>query len=237
MKVLIIDDELPAREEIARLLGEESDIEILGQCANAIEGISAINRLNPEVIFLDIQMPRISGLEMLSMLDPEKMPRVVFLTAFNEYALQAFDQNAFDYLLKPIDPVRLDVTLKRLRRDRTPSPALFNAAAPLKQIPCPGHHRVLLIKIDDIEYATSKASGVYVTIGNGSEHFTELTLRTLEEKTPFLRCHRQYLVNPEQIKEISFLEAGTVEIITRNNHRIPVSRRLLGELKEKLGLL
>ena len=237
MKVLIIDDELPAREEIARLLGEEADIEILWQCANAIEGISAINRLNPEVIFLDIQMPRISGLEMLSMLDPEKMPRVVFLTAFNEYALQAFDQNAFDYLLKPIDPARLDVTLKRLRRDRTPSPALFTAAAPLKQIPCPGHQRVLLIKIDDIEYATSKASGVYVTIGNGSEHFTELTLRTLEEKTPFLRCHRQYLVNPEQIKEISFLEAGTVEIITRNNHRIPVSRRLLGELKEKLGLL
>ena len=167
MKVLIIDDELPAREEIARLLGKEADIEILGQCTNAIEGISAINRLNPEVIFLDIQMPRVSGLEMLGMLDPEKMPRVVFLTAFNEYALQAFDQNAFDYLLKPIDPVRLDVTLKRLRRDRTPSPALFNAAEPLKQIPCPGHHRVLLIKIDDIEYATSKTSGVYVTIGNG----------------------------------------------------------------------
>ncbi|MCB1911987.1 MAG: two-component system response regulator BtsR [Rhodocyclaceae bacterium] len=237
MNVLIIDDESPAREEIARLLGKESDIRILGQCSNAIEGIAAINRLNPEVIFLDIQMPRVSGLEMLSMLDPEKMPRVVFLTAFNEYALQAFDQNAFDYLLKPIDPARLDITLKRLRRDRTPTPALFDAAAPLKQVPCPGHQRVLLIKVEDIEYATSKAGGVYVTVSNGSEHFTELTLRTLEEKTPFLRCHRQYLVNPDQIKELSFLEAGTVEIVTRNNHHVPVSRRLLGELKEKLGLL
>lgn len=237
MKVLIIDDELPAREEIARQLSQEADIEILGQCSNAIEGISAINRLNPEVIFLDIQMPRVSGLEMLSMLDPDKMPRVVFLTAYNEYALQAFDQNAFDYLLKPIDPARLEVTLKRLRRDRTPNPAVFSSASPLKQIPCPGHHRVLLIKIDDIEYATSKATGVYVTLSNGSEHFTELTLRTLEEKTPLLRCHRQYLVNPEQIKEISFLEAGTVEIVTRNNQHVPVSRRLLSELKEKLGLL
>ncbi len=237
MNVLIVDDELLAREEIARLLGQEPDIQIVGQCANAIEGISAINRLNPEVIFLDIQMPRISGLEMLSMLDPERMPRVVFLTAFNEYALQAFDQNAFDYLLKPVDPARLALTLKRLRHDRTPSPALFNSAAPLKQIPSPGHHRVLLIKIDDIEYATSKTTGVYVTTSQGAEHFTELTLRTLEEKTSFLRCHRQYLVNPEQIKELSFLEAGTVEIVTRNNHRIPVSRRLLGELKEKLGLL
>ena len=76
MKILIIDDELPAREEIARLLGNEPDIQILGQCTNAIEGISTINRLNPEFIFLDIQMPRISGLEMLGMLDPEKMPRV-----------------------------------------------------------------------------------------------------------------------------------------------------------------
>jgi two-component system LytT family response regulator len=77
---------------------------------------------------------------------------------------------------------------------------------------------------------------VYVTTTQGAEHFTELTLRTLEEKTPFLRCHRQHLVNPEQIKEISFLETGAVEILTRNNRRIPVSRRLLGELKEKLGL-
>ena len=220
LSALIIDDEAPARDELRALLSEEQDIEILGECANAIEGLSAIHRLRPDVVFLDIQMPR-----------------VVFLTAFNEYALQAFDQNAFDYLLKPVDPARLALTLKRLRHDRTPSPALFNSAAPLKQIPSPGHHRVLLIKIDDIEYATSKTTGVYVTTSQGAEHFTELTLRTLEEKTPFLRCHRQYLVNPEQIKELSFLEAGTVEIVTRNNHRIPVSRRLLGELKEKLGLL
>ena len=88
----------------------------------------------------------------------------------------------------------------------------------------------------DIEYVTSKTAGVYVTTNQGAEHFTELTLRTLEEKTPFLRCHRQYLVNPDQIKELNFLEAGAVEIVTRNNHRIPVSRRLLGEFKEKLGL-
>lgn len=236
MNVLIVDDELLAREEIARLLGQEKDIRIVGQCSNAIEGISAINRFKPEVVFLDIQMPRVSGLEMLGMLDPERMPRIVFLTAYNEYALQAFDQNAFDYLLKPVDPARLALTLKRLRHDRTPSPLLFDAAAPLKQIPCPGHHRVLLIKIGDIEYVTSKTAGVYVTTNQGAEHFTELTLRTLEEKTPFLRCHRQYLVNPDQIKELNFLEAGAVEIVTRNNHRIPVSRRLLGEFKEKLGL-
>lgn len=237
MNVLIIDDEPLARDELTRQLEKETDIRILGQCGNAIEGISAINRLNPEVVFLDIQMPRINGLEMLSMLDPEKMPRIVFLTAYNEYALQAFDQAAFDYLLKPIDPARLEVTLQRLRRDRTPSPNLFTAAAPLKQIPCPGHQRVQLIKVGDVECATSRNTGVYVVTTDGSEHFTELTLRTLEEKTPFLRCHRQYLVNPEQIAEITFQDAGGAEIVTHGGRRLPVSRRILGELKEKLGFV
>ncbi|MRD72760.1 two-component system response regulator BtsR [Rhodocyclus tenuis] len=237
MDVLIIDDEQPAREEICHLLTQEADLRVVGECANAIEGISAINRHKPDVVFLDIQMPRISGLEMLSMLDPETLPRIVFLTAFDEYAVQAFDQDAFDYLLKPIDPARLDVTLRRLRRDRSPeqASALFQAAAPLKQIPCPGHLRVLLIKVDDVEFATSKASGVHITTHTGSEHFTELSLRTLEEKTPFLRCHRQYLVNPEHIREIAFQEGGGAEIITRSEHHLPVSRRLLPELKEKLG--
>lgn len=236
MNVLIIDDEPLAREEVVRLLEKEEDIRILGQCGNAIEGISAINRLNPEVVFLDIQMPRISGLEMLSMLDPEKMPRIVFLTAYNEYALQAFDQNAFDYLLKPIDPARLEVTLQRLRRDRTPNPGVFANAAPLKQIPCPGHQRLLLVKVSDVESASSRATGVYIVTNDGTEHFTELSLRTLEEKTPFLRCHRQYLVNPEQIREITFQDVGGAEIVTHGGRRLPVSRRLLGELKERLGL-
>ncbi len=234
MDILIIDDELLAREEIARLLSTKPDVRIVGQCANAIEGLSAINRLNPEIVFLDIQMPRISGLEMLSMIDPAKLPRIVFLTAFNEYALQAFDQNAFDYLLKPVDPARLEVTLERLRQDRTPNPALLQPPPPLKQVASPGHQRVLLIKIDEIEYVTSTATGVYVTTDQGSEHFIELTLRTLEEKTHFLRCHRQYLVNPDKVKELSFRQAGAIELITQNNHHIPVSRRLLAELKDKL---
>ncbi len=236
MNVVIVDDEPLARDEIARLLDQEDDIQVVAQCANAIEAIAAINRLHPDVVFLDIHMPMVSGMEMLSMLDPERMPRVVFLTAYSEYALEAFDRDAFDYLLKPVDPERLATTLARLRRDCSPNPQLFNNAAPLRQIPCPGHQRILLIRVEDIEFATSKATGVYVTTTLGAEHFTELTLRTLEEKTPFLRCHRQYLVNPEHIKEICFQEGGSVEILTQHNQRLPVSRRLLGELKAHLGL-
>jgi two-component system LytT family response regulator len=235
MNVLIVDDETPAREEIARLLSRVPDVNIVGQCANAVEALSAINHLHPDVVFLDINMPQISGLELLGMLDPDEMPRVVFLTAYSEYALKAFEQDAYDYLLKPVDPARLDVTLQRLRRDSAPVADLAKLATPLRQIPCPGHQRVQLVKVEQVEYVNSTGTGVFLVTTDGVEHFTELTLRTLEERTPLLRCHRQYLVNPEQILEIVFQELGGAEIVTHGGRHVPVSRRLLGELKEKLG--
>ena len=105
IRTLIVDDELYAREELALHLGQDPDIEILGQAANAIEALPLIQRLKPDVVFLDIQMPKLSGMELVAMLDP--LPRIVFVTAFDEYAIQAFEENAFDYLLKPVEPARL----------------------------------------------------------------------------------------------------------------------------------
>lgn len=108
LRVLIVDDEPLARENLRVLLQEQPDIEIVGECANAIEAIGAVHKLRPDVLFLDIQMPRISGLEMVGMLDPEHRPYIVFLTAFDEYAVKAFEEHAFDYLLKPIEEKRLE---------------------------------------------------------------------------------------------------------------------------------
>lgn len=108
IKVLIVDDEPLARENLRILLQEQSDIEIVGECSNAVEAIGAVHKLRPDVLFLDIQMPRISGLEMVGMLDPEHRPYIVFLTAFDEYAVKAFEEHAFDYLLKPIEEARLE---------------------------------------------------------------------------------------------------------------------------------
>lgn len=108
IKVLIVDDEPLARENLRILLQEQSDIEIIGECSNAVEAIGAVHKLHPDVLFLDIQMPRISGLEMVGMLDPEHRPYIVFLTAFDEYAVKAFEEHAFDYLLKPIEEARLE---------------------------------------------------------------------------------------------------------------------------------
>ena len=238
LRVLIVDDEPLARENLGVLLQEHSDIEVVGECANAIEAIGAVHKLRPDVLFLDIQMPRISGLEMVGMLDPQHRPYIVFLTAFDEYAVKAFEEHAFDYLLKPIEEKRLEKTLTRLRQERGVQDVtlLPENQQPLKFIPCTGHSRIYLLQMDDVAFVSSRLSGVYVTSAEGNEGFTELTLRTLETRTPLLRCHRQYLVNLAHLNEIRFEESGQAVLLLRGGQRIPVSRRYLKGLKEALGL-
>ncbi|MBK0078017.1 two-component system response regulator BtsR [Kosakonia sp. S58] len=238
LRVLIVDDEPLAREMLRSLLQEERDIEVVGECGNAIEGISAVHKLRPDVLFLDIQMPRISGLEMVGMLDPGNRPYVVFLTAFDEYAVQAFEEHAFDYLLKPIETQRLAKTLNRLRQDRGVQDVslLAENQQPLKFIPCTGHSRIWLLQMEEVAFVSSRMSGVYVTSHEGKEGFTELTLRTLESRTPLVRCHRQYLVNMAFLKEIRLEDNGQAELLLRDGLTVPVSRRYLKNLKEALGL-
>ena len=238
LRVLIVDDEPLAREMLRSLLQEERDIEVVGECGNAIEGISAVHKLRPDVLFLDIQMPRISGLEMVGMLDPGNRPYVVFLTAFDEYAVQAFEEHAFDYLLKPIETQRLSKTLNRLRQDRGVQDVslLADNQQPLKFIPCTGHSRIWLLQMEEVAFVSSRMSGVYVTSHEGKEGFTELTLRTLESRTPLVRCHRQYLVNMAFLKEIRLEDNGQAELLLRDGLTVPVSRRYLKNLKEALGL-
>lgn len=117
---ILVDDEPFAREALAELLVRHPDVNIVAQASNAIEAIQAINQHKPALLFLDIQMPRISGMELLAMLDKDTMPRVVFVTAFDEYAIKAFELHAFDYLLKPIDDARLANTMDRVRKDQRP---------------------------------------------------------------------------------------------------------------------
>ncbi|HBC81279.1 two-component system response regulator BtsR [Pseudescherichia vulneris] len=238
LKVLIVDDEPLARENLRVLLEDESEIEIVGECANAIEALGAVHKLHPDVLFLDIQMPRISGLEMVGMLDPDQRPYVVFLTAFDEYAVKAFEEHAFDYLLKPIEAARLEKTLHRLRQARGVQDIslLPENQQALKFIPCTGHSRIWLLQMDDVAFVSSRMSGVYVTNHEGKEGFTELTLRTLEQRTPLMRCHRQYLVNMAHLQEIRFEDNGQAELLLRDGHTVPVSRRYLKNLKEALGL-
>lgn len=160
-----------------------------------------------------------------------------FLTAFEEYAIQAFEEHAFDYLLKPLEQERLTKTLNRLRQGNKQNIDLLTPPEErLKCIPCTGHSRIWLMPIDEAVFATSRLSGVYVTNNQGQEGFTELTLRTLETRTQLVRCHRQYLVNMDYVNEIIFGDNGQAELILHNNSQIPVSRRYLKPLKEAIGL-
>jgi two-component system LytT family response regulator len=196
-----------------------------------------VHKLRPDVLFLDIQMPRISGLEMVGMLDPEHRPYIVFLTAFDEYAVKAFEEHAFDYLLKPIEP-------PGWKNAGPPAPGaqpagylvLDDTQQALKYIPCTGHSRIWLLQMEDVAFVSSRMSGIYVTDREGKEGFTELTLRTLESRTPLLRCHRQYLVNMAHLKEIRLEENGQAELLMRAGQTVPVSRRYLKSLKEAIGL-
>ena len=234
LNVLIIDDELPAREELKALLAGVPDVEIVGECANAIEGLSAIHRLRPDVVFLDIQMPRLSGIEMVGLIEASALPHIVFVTAYDEHALKAFEEHAVDYLLKPIDPKRLAKTLDWLRSASGPAKRVLpGSSETLRQIPCIGRNRVCLLNLDEVEYVRSDVTGVQV-IATSKQGMTDLTLKILQERTPLVRCHRQYLVNLDRIAEIVFLDNGAAEILTHSGKQLPVSRRHLREIKDKL---
>ncbi len=235
IRTIIVDDELHAREELAALLRELGGFEIVASCTNALEAIKVIHRERPALLFLDIQMPVLGGFELLSMIDEEVMPHVVFVTAYDEYALKAFEENALDYLLKPVEIERLAKTVEKIRRSISQGTQPAYETPEISRIPCLSAHRIKLIDPAEVEHVRSDLSGVHVVCAQGS-FYTELTLKVLEARTGLLRCHKQYLVNVEQIDEIALLENGAGEIKTRLGNALPVSRRYLKLLKETLGI-
>ena len=235
IRALIVDDEPHAREELESLLGETGAFEIVGRCANAVEAVHAIRGERPEVVFLDIQMPAISGFELLSMIDDDELPEIVFVTAHDEHALRAFEERAIDYLLKPVARDRLAKTVERLRRPRgAGSSAAALPRSPIRRVPCLVGKAIKLVDLAEVELVRSSEAGVYVVTAKG-ELFTELTLRVLEERAGLVRCHKQYLVNIDQVDEIRPDEAGAT-IRTRSGLDAPVSRRFLARLRERLEI-
>jgi two-component system, LytTR family, response regulator len=234
IRALVVDDEVHAREELAALLRETGAVEVVGLCANAVEAIPAMRRARPDVLFLDVQMPAVSGFELLAMLDPDETPRVVFVTAHDEFAVRAFEENAADYLLKPVERERLARTVERLQRP--PAPAAASLAPPaIRRIPCQGARSIRLVDLAEVESVRSSEAGVYVITAAG-EHFTELTLRVLEERAGLVRCHKQHLVNVERVEEILLGDDEGATLRTRSGRTVPVSRRFLSALKERLGV-
>jgi len=235
IRVLIVDDEFHAREELAVLLQDIGGVEIVGNCANAMEAVRMINHERPDVVFLDIKMPVLNGFDLLGMIEDEVMPYVVFVTAFDEYALKSFEEKTLDYLLKPVDPEHLERAMKKISDAVAADAMPTYEASQLNRIPCISGHKIKLVDPADVEYAHSDISGVHVYSADGG-FFTELTLKVLEAKAGYLRCHKQFLVNPAFVDEILTQENGLAEIKTRSGYSLPVSRRYLRKLKDAFGL-
>lgn len=245
-KALIIDDEPLARARLRRLLSNyAADLMIIGEAANGEEGAELINLLKPDVIFLDIEMPVLNGFEMLAKL--EFHPTVIFATAYDQYAVKAFEKNSIDYLLKPIEEERLAKTMQRLRHDLIKNN--FNAAkqavvnAPAKKISTLSlqiGERIILVKTEDIVYIEADEKYVFIHTKDDKKYITDFTLKGLEEKlnNDFMRIHRSLIININQIDEIrrSFNGAFTFVMKGTAQARLKSSRSYADEIRKTLEI-
>jgi len=235
---IIVEDEFYARQELERLIDETKTFNILTTCENAVEALKAINKYHPDILFLDIHLPMIDGFELLSMIEPSIMPRIIFVTAYDEYAVKAFEEDALDYLLKPVDKSRLAKTIERVTSALSQSQILEKktqdiSIPPLKRIPSCLGRKIRFIDVEKIEFVTTTDKGTFAYWCKES-YFTDLTLKVLEARSPLLRCHKQYLINPEKIDEIILEENQSGNIITVSGHVVPVSRSYLKKIRERL---
>lgn len=239
---MIVDDEPWARTRIATLLSSEPDFEIVRMCENADEAIEAITTLAPNVVFLDVQMPVVDGFAVIDAIGAEAMPTVVFATAYERYALKAFDAQALDYLLKPFDEDRFHKCLERIRKEvRSPAPAtallrlmdsLRSERKFLQRVVVTSAGRVTFLKAQDIDWL--EASGNYVTFHVGREtYLLRETLSSLERKldpNQFARLHRSAIVNVDRIRELAPWSRGEQAVILRDGTQLTIGRAFRSRL-------
>ena len=235
MKALIVDDERLARSELRRLLAAHPEIEICGEARNGTEALTMIGALNPEVIFLDVQMPGLSGFDLLEQLD--EAPQVIFTTAFDRHAVQAFAANALDYLLKPIAADRLAAAVAKLDRVVQRS-ASASVRPPLDRVFVRDGDRCWLVQLADIVLLESEGNYTRLYFGK-DKPLIPRSLAVLEERLDpglFFRASRQHMVNLKAIEKVDTNVAGNLIVTLRGDHAIEMSRRQSLRLREVLSL-
>jgi len=249
-RILIVDDEPLARERLRKLLQEQPDVEIAGECANGREAVETIQKESPDLVFLDVQMPELDGFAVVDAIRGEGMPAIVFVTAHDRFALRAFEVHAVDYLLKPFDRERFQTALNRaldrikhrqsgdLNQRLT---ALLSEVKPkhLERLAVKTSGRVIFLKTEDIDWI--EAADNYVSLHVGAEtHLHRETMSALaEELSPksFLRISRSTIVNVERIKELQPLFHGEYVVILRNGTKLTLSRNYRDALNQLMGKL
>ncbi len=254
LKALIVDDEYPARQELRYLLSNFDNVEIVGEATNAHEALALIKALDYQVLFLDVSMPGMTGLELgAAIQELPKQPHVIFVTAYDEYAVQAFEVNAVDYLLKPVEPSRLKKAVDKVIKAYQEAPANSEEAekkdigkqkpdpAQIKidRIPAEKQGKTVLVAESDIFYAFTEQDYIYIKTYN-DKLLTRFTLKELEARLNpqvFFRTHRCYLVNLHKVREIVPFFNGTYNLVVEDkvNSEVPVSRAQAKKLRKILG--
>jgi len=244
IRALIVDDEPLARERLRSLLRDESAVEVVGECGNGPDAIAAVRRTPPDVVFLDMEMPGCDGLQVIAELPKENRPAIVFVTAYEGFALEAFEVQAIDYLLKPFDRERFQKALRRVEEyiaaRRTGAPGPKPATPPAESAPTvkmPGRltvkadGRVVFLKPDDIVWVEAADNYVILHLADGRLMVRE-TLGSLEERlgtAKFARVNRSALVHLDQIRELQPTFHGDYIVVLRDGTKVPLSRNLRGQ--------
>jgi two-component system LytT family response regulator len=246
-RTLLIEDEEPARERLKRLLLPYPDFAIVGEAANGVDGLDQTRALQPELLFLDVEMPGLNGFDMLARLD--RQPRVIFTTAYDQYAIRAFEENSLDYLLKPIEKERLDKTVKKLQQiepvEMIPLPLAamirqLHEKKELKSLTVKLGDRIFLIKLNEIVYLEADDKYVFLHTIDGRRFLTELTISALAEQLPdsFLRIHRSYIINTDHIREMRKGFNGTLvfSMNSTDGRKLSSSRAMNEQMRQWFNL-
>jgi two-component system LytT family response regulator len=250
IRVLIVDDESLARDRTRQLLEEEPGVEIVGECASGPEAVAAIESIGPDLVLLDVQMPGMDGFAVLAKVSPGRLPAVVFVTAHDEHALEAFQVHALDYLLKPFDAERLRESLQRAReRIRSAPPHAFDRrilamladlkprARKLDRIVLRAGGRLSFLKTDEVDWIEGEGNYLRVHAGKQSYLLRE-TLSDIEARLDparFVRIHKSTIVNTERIREIQPLFNGAHSVLLHDGTRLTWSRGYRSQLRALTG--
>jgi two-component system, LytTR family, response regulator len=235
ISVLVVDDESLARRNVTLLLRRDPDIGSIAECSSGADAIEEIRRSKPDLVFLDVQMPECDGFDVLELLGGELPPTVIFVTAYDEYALRAFDAGALDYLLKPFDDARFGRALKRAK-ERLAHRLVPKPRAP-ERLVVRSQGQVLFLKAVDIDWI--EAAGYYACLHVGNDtHILRRSLSDLErdlDEENFIRIHRSIIVNLDRIRGLELQSGGEYEVVLSCRARLRLSRRYRKRLQERMG--
>jgi two-component system LytT family response regulator len=233
MRVLIVDDERPARDKLRRLLAQEPDISAIEEARDGVEALERVASFTPDVIFLDIEMPEVGGFEVAASL-PSPAPLIVFVTAYDAYALRAFDANAIDYLLKPYDQQRLQRAVQRVRERHAaqqaggtaPAAASTEPVLPVRQLLISERGATRIVRVDDIAWIETADNYVILHTPSGQPLLRQTLAGLLDKLGPaFQRCHRRAAVQLERVARIEVDDKGDGELLLHGGARVPLSRQ------------